>query len=188
MPRRLCARAIGAEPRDAVLYRFSRRTTSESLRRGPAAATPYGQPVGATQQQHDRHRLSDATALASGSQWTGSDAAGKTVITYSFSNAASAFDGDSAQFSASLQEFTAADKATTRTLLSTISAVCNVTFVEVADSAGQCGQVRYAYSQAPNAMGYVGLRLLPVGVGDRPVTCGSAPRRPRPSGTSTAPT
>jgi hypothetical protein len=126
---------------------------------GAGAITP-GQPV-APLSSSLTGTVSDATALASGSQWSGSAGSVKTVVTYSFSNAASTFDGDSAQFSASLQEFTAADRATTRTLLSTISAVCNVTFVEVADSAGQCGEVRYAYSQAPNAMGYSGYAFFP---------------------------
>lgn len=105
--------------------------------------------------------FADAAALASGTQWGGRDASGKTVITYSFSTAASAFDGDAAQFSASLLEFTAQDKATTRTLLASISAVCNVTFVEVADMGAQAGQVRYAYSQAPNDMGYSGYAFFP---------------------------
>lgn len=103
----------------------------------------------------------DPATLMSGSQWTGRDAGGKTVITYSFATAASQFDGDSARFTASLQEFSAADKATTRAMLASISAVCNVTFVEVADTGAQAGQVRYAYSQAPNDMGYAGYSFFP---------------------------
>ena len=102
--------------------------------------------------------FAEAAALASGTQWgTG----GQTVVTYSFSTAASVFDGDAAQFSASLLEFSAADKATTRSLLASISAVCGVTFVEVADTGAQSGQVRYGYSQAPNDMGYSGYAFFP---------------------------
>lgn len=103
----------------------------------------------------------DAAALLSGMQWTQRDASGKTVITYSFSNAASNFDGDSAQFSSSLLAFSAADQATTRAMLGTISAVCNVTFVEVADNGAQAGQIRYAYSQGPNDMGFAGYAFFP---------------------------
>jgi len=103
----------------------------------------------------------DAITLASGSQWTGSSVGGKTVITYSFATTASVFDSDSAQFSASLAEFSAQDKATTRAVLESIAAVCNVTFVEVADSGWQPGQIRYAYSQAPNDMGYAGYSFFP---------------------------
>jgi serralysin len=115
-------------------------------------AAPLGSGIGS---------FADAAALASGTQWSGRDASGKTVVTYSFSTATSAFGSDSAQFSASLLEFSAQDKATTRALLATISAVCNVTFVEVADSGAQFGQVRYAYSQAPNDMGYSGYAFFP---------------------------
>lgn len=103
----------------------------------------------------------DAAALLSGMQWTGRDASGKTVITYSFSTPASQFDGDSAQFSSSLLAFSAADQATTRAMLGTISAVCNVTFVEVADNGAQAGQIRYAYSQGPNDMGFAGYAFFP---------------------------
>ncbi|MDP3672952.1 MAG: DUF4214 domain-containing protein [Telluria sp.] len=133
--------------------------TGEGASTPQAGATP-GQPV-APLSSSAAGSVADAAALASGTQWTGRDAGGKTVITFSFANAASAFDGESAQFSASLQAFSAADQAATRTLLSSISAVCNVSFVEVADSAAQCGQVRYAYSQAPNAMGYAGYAFFP---------------------------
>ena len=124
-----------------------------------AGATP-GQPV-APLSSSGAGSIADATALASGTQWSGRDASGKTVITFSFANAASAFGGESAQFSGSLQAFSAADQAATRTLLATISAVCNVTFVEVADSGAQSGQVRYAYSQTPNTMGYAGYAFFP---------------------------
>lgn len=103
----------------------------------------------------------DAAALASGSQWPIRDVGGKTVVTYSFATANSAFSADSAQFSASIMEFSAQDKAATRAVLGTIAAVCNVTFVEVADSGAQVGQVRYAYSQTPNNMGYAGFAFFP---------------------------
>jgi hypothetical protein len=98
-------------------------------------------------------------ALMSGSQWAATGA--KTVITFSFANTASIFSGGSASYSGSLQEFSAQDKALTRTLLGTIEAVCNVSFVEVADNASASGQVRYAYSQAPNDMGYAGFAFFP---------------------------
>jgi hypothetical protein len=103
----------------------------------------------------------DAAALASGTQWLTRDAAGKTVITYSFATVNSAFADESARFSASIMEFSAQDKATTRTLLATVASVCNVAFVEVADSGTQCGQMRYAYSEAPNSMGYAGFAFYP---------------------------
>jgi len=103
----------------------------------------------------------DAVALASGTQWLTRDAAGKTVVTYSFATASSTFADDSAQFSASIMAFSAQDQATTRALLASIASVCNLTFVEVADSGAQCGQVRYAYSQAPNSMGYAGFAFFP---------------------------
>jgi serralysin len=101
----------------------------------------------------------EAQSLISGSSWGGGG--GKTVITYSFANAGSQFSADSSTFRASLTEFSAPDKVLTRALLDSIAAVCNVTFVEVADSGAQCGQVRYAYSQAPNDMGYAGFAYFP---------------------------
>lgn len=109
-----------------------------------------------------QHIDSTSTAtLMSGSQWTGRDASGKTVITYSFANAASQFSAESANFCATISEFSAADRALTRAVLDSISAVCNVTFVEVADTGASCGLVRYAYSQAPNNMGYAGYAYFP---------------------------
>jgi serralysin len=103
----------------------------------------------------------DAAALASGTQWFNRDITGKTVITYSFSTASSTFADDAARFSASIVEFSAQDKAATRAVLETIAAVCNVSFEEVVDNGTQCGQVRYAYSQAPNDMGYAGFAYFP---------------------------
>jgi len=92
--------------------------------------------------------------------WSGT-AGGKTVITYSFANSGSQFSADSSSFLASLTEFSAQDKVLTRALLDSVAAVCNVSFVEVADSGAQCGQVRYAYSRAPNDMGYAGFAYFP---------------------------
>ncbi len=102
-----------------------------------------------------------AQALISGSQWSGADASGKTVITYSFANTGSQFAAEAAAYSATLTAFSDADKAMTRTLLANIAAVANVTFVEVADNGPDGGQVRYAYSQAPNDMGYAGFAFFP---------------------------
>ncbi len=111
--------------------------------------------------------LSDASAgsadiqsLLSGSSWSGAQG-GQTVITYSFAGAASKFSPDSASFRASLTEFSAQDKGLTRALLDSIAAVSNVRFVEVADTESQTGQVRYAYSQEPNNMGYAGFTYFP---------------------------
>lgn len=99
-----------------------------------------------------------AAALLAGSDWrTGN---GPTVITYSFATQASAYTADK-DFAQTFQAFSDTDKALTRELLSTISAVCNVTFVEVADSAASHGQVRYAYSDLPRLMGYAGYAFFP---------------------------
>jgi hypothetical protein len=104
----------------------------------------------------------DAVALLAGSQWTGHDASGKTVVTYSFSCASSQYGSESSNFRATLSAFSEDDKATTRALLKSIEAVCNVKFQEVDDTGGnQFGQVRYAYSQAPNQMGYAGYAFYP---------------------------
>ncbi|HSV36773.1 MAG TPA: DUF4214 domain-containing protein [Ramlibacter sp.] len=101
--------------------------------------------------------------LMSGARWTGADAGGRTVITYSFATATSAYAEDPLNFGASLTAFSAADQALTRAVLDSISAVCNVTFVEVADNGAECGAVRYGYSQGPNAMGYAGYAYFPSG-------------------------
>lgn len=110
-----------------------------------------------TDHDHDHH---DGAALLSGYRW-GHGASATTVITYSFANAASVYVPGSEAFVRSLAEFTAADKAMTRKLLASIEAVCNVRFVEVADSGMQAGMVRYAYSQQPNALGYAGYAYYP---------------------------
>lgn len=101
--------------------------------------------------------------LLTGTQWTGADAGGRVAITYSFANAASVYSGEESDFRATLREFSVEDKALTRAALAGIEAVCNVRFVEVADSGAQCGQVRYAYSQAPSGMGYAGFAYYPSG-------------------------
>jgi serralysin len=103
---------------------------------------------------------SAAQALLAGSEWSGATLAGRTVITYSFANAGSVYGAD-AGFAATLTPFSAADAALARAVLANIAAVCNVTFVEVADSGGQHGQIRYAYSQVPNDMGYAGFAYFP---------------------------
>ena len=100
-------------------------------------------------------------SLLSGSQWLDADASGKTVISYSFCTEASQFAGEAATFGATLSAFSAADQAMTRALLDSIAAVCNVRFVEVADTGTQCGQLRYGYSQEPNNMGYAGYAFFP---------------------------
>jgi len=103
--------------------------------------------------------INASAALISGTRWdTGG---GKTVITYSFANAASQYQ--EGQFSASLAAFSAADQATTRTILKSIEAVCNVQFVEVADNGADAGVIRYAYSAYPNSMGYAGYAFFPDG-------------------------
>lgn len=105
----------------------------------------------------------DPGTLFAGSQWSDRDASGKVVISYSFANGSSQYSSEEARFAATLGEFSAADKALTRSALSSIEAVCNVKFVEVADSGSQCGQLRYAYSEAPSAMGYAGFAFFPHG-------------------------
>lgn len=109
------------------------------------------------------HLGGDPGTLFAGSQWSGRDASGRVVITYSFANGGSQYSSEEAQFAATLGEFSAADKALTRAALASIEAVCNVKFVEVADSGTQCGQLRYANSQAPSAMGYAGFAYYPNG-------------------------
>ncbi len=100
-------------------------------------------------------------ALLAGSQWAGQDVSGKTVVTYSFSNASSQFSDESNRFSATLTPFSEADKAMTWATLESISAVCNLRFVEVPDQADGSGQLRYAYSKAPNEMGFSGFAFFP---------------------------
>jgi hypothetical protein len=99
-----------------------------------------------------------ASALFAGSDW--SAPAGTTVITYSFATKAAdyTFDKDFAQ---TFAPFSETDKSLTRELLATISAVCNVAFVEVADSAASHGQVRYGYSDLPRLMGFAGYAFFP---------------------------
>ncbi|HTH81058.1 MAG TPA: DUF4214 domain-containing protein [Ramlibacter sp.] len=103
-------------------------------------------------------------ALMAGSQWTTHDALGRTVITYSFANTASGF-GPDANFASTLTPFSAADQAMVQQVLANIESVCNVSFVQVADNGSQHGDIRYAYSMAPNKMGYAGYSFFPGTVG-----------------------
>ncbi len=105
----------------------------------------------------------DPAALFAGSQWASRDAEGRVVITYSFANAGSVYSAEEGNFRATLAEFSEADKALTRAALASIEAVCNVRFVEVADQGAQGGQLRYANSQAPSAMGFAGFAYYPSG-------------------------
>ena len=119
-----------------------------------------GQPLSASISVPPATSAADSATLMSGSLWTGTTG-GKTVITYSFANAGSQYAASASSFRASLVEFSAQDKVLTRALLDSIAAVCNVSFVELADGNAQSGQVRYAYSQAPNDMGYAGFAYFP---------------------------
>jgi serralysin len=86
---------------------------------------------------------------------------GKTIITYSFGTASSEYSTASGGFQNTLSAFSAADKALTREILASIEAVCNVKFVEVADSGASYGLLRYAYSQKTNEMGFAGYAFFP---------------------------
>ncbi|MES2632658.1 MAG: M10 family metallopeptidase [Pseudomonadota bacterium] len=98
--------------------------------------------------------------LMSGSMWSSQDSSATTIITYSFANPwQSSFTYS--QMSSSLSSFSEADKALTRQLLSSIEAVCNVDFVEVADNAAECGVLRYGYSAEPNQMSFAGYAYFP---------------------------
>ena len=106
---------------------------------------------------HDHDHDAIAATLLSGSRWGSGTTT--THITYSFSTAASRYSAGEAEFSRTVQSFSEADKATTRKLLATIEAVCNVHFEEVSDA--EAGMVRYAYSAKPNDMGYAGYAFFP---------------------------
>ena len=106
--------------------------------------------------------LGPEAALTAGSKWTGVAAAtGQTVVTYSFAHAGSVFAYATPAFAATLTSFSEADKDLTRAVLARIAAVCNVVFVEVPDTATECGAVRYGYSQQPAAMGLSGFAFYP---------------------------
>lgn len=109
---------------------------------------------------------SEIAALLAGSRWSPADSAGgasqPTVITYSFANSGSAFGSDSAAFCCTMREFCDTDKQVTRDVLANIEAVCNVRFVEVADTPDAHGVLRYASSQRPNDMGYAGYAFYPL--------------------------
>lgn len=106
-----------------------------------------------------------ALALLSGHQWSGVPTNGRLAVTYSFSHAASMYGSDVANFSSSLREFSEANKAAVRKILQGIEAVCGLVFVEVQDTGAQSGQLRYAYSDAPNLAGFTGYGFAP---SDRP--------------------
>ncbi len=102
----------------------------------------------------------DVAALIAGSRWA-TDGQGATVITYSFAGAGSSFAAEAGAFSATASAFSDAVRQTTREVLASIEAVCNVQFLEVADTAASHGTLRYAFSQQPNSMGYAGYAFYP---------------------------
>ncbi len=109
---------------------------------------------------HD-HAHEEASLLI-GSRWATPDApGGRTVISYSFGIRGASYAPEEADFSATLAEFSEADKQTTRDVLHSIEAVCNVEFVEVADTGAGHGVLRYAYSQQPTALGHAGYAFYP---------------------------
>ncbi len=99
-------------------------------------------------------------ALMSGSKWSSQDASAKTIITYSFASPGQSSFTYS-QMSGSITSFSESDKSLTRQLLSTIEAVCNIDFVEVADNSVECGVMRYGYSAEPNQMNFAGYAYFP---------------------------
>jgi len=106
-------------------------------------------------------RAEGPAALLAGSRWASQDGNGPTLISYSFADAGSGFNPAAAPFVASMSALSAADRETTRKVLANIEAVCNVRFIEVADTAASFGVLRYAYSQRPNDMGYSGYAFYP---------------------------
>lgn len=100
-------------------------------------------------------------ALTAGTQWTSVDpASSRTIVTFSFADpqtSSYAYSG----YPGGLQAFSDADKALTRAVLANIEAVCNVHFVEVPDSAGTCGVIRYAYSPEVTAAQLAGYGFFP---------------------------
>ncbi len=103
-------------------------------------------------------------ALMAGSKWTSLDAStNKTIVTYSFATPGQSTYAYSsnAEFQATLTGFSDADRQLTRDVLAGIEAVSNVDFVEVPDTATECGVLRYGYSQAPNAMNFAGYGFFP---------------------------
>lgn len=145
---------IAGSTEQAAVYHCSCAGCAELQAQGQVA--PGGQATAVS----TSGRVDEAAALISGAKWT-SGAGERTVITYSFSRAGSQFDAAEAAFSQSLMEFSAADKQTTKAVLASIEAVCNVQFVEVADNGAAAGVVRYGYSQRPNEMGYAGYAFFP---------------------------
>ncbi len=106
-------------------------------------------------------RTTGPAALMAGSRWAAQGGNGPIVISYSFAQADSGFNPAASSFSASMSALSEADRDVTRKVLANIEAVCNVQFVEVPDSGGSYGVLRYAYSQRPNDMGYSGFAFYP---------------------------
>ena len=110
----------------------------------------------------------DLAALMAGSKWSSLDAASsETIVTYSFAQPQdSTYSYDDNGFPVTLSGFSAADEQVTRDVLARIESVCNVQFVEVPDTADQCGVLRYAYSQKPNTMNFAGYAFFPSAAAD----------------------
>lgn len=110
-------------------------------------------------------------ALFSGARWGEpvDPVSQRMTITYSFGERSTSrnLSAYAAPFLPSMQAFTAVDRDVTRAILAKIAEVANIRFVEVDESQGALGQIRYAYSQQPNALGYAGYSFypLPIDVG-----------------------
>jgi len=106
-----------------------------------------------------------AQALLSGARWREAidPATQRMTVTYSFGTQAASRNPSAyaAPFVASMQAFTEADRSVTRGILASIEMVANLRFVEVDESSGETGLVRYAYSQHPNTLGYTGYAFYP---------------------------
>jgi hypothetical protein len=131
---------------------------------GDFARTPTDNAFAYVAQTPTQNSGGSVAPLMAGSKWSSVDGvSGKTIITYSFADPhSSVFNSpDATDFARTLKAFSDADRQTTRQVLDKIAAVCNVQFVEVADNATQCGQVRYAYSDQPTAMNFAGYAFYP---------------------------
>jgi serralysin len=106
-------------------------------------------------------RAQGPAALMAGSRWASQDGSGPTFISYSFADAGSGFNSTASPFVASMSALSEADREITRKVLHSIEAVCNVEFVEVADTGAGHGVLRYAYSQQPTALGHAGYAFYP---------------------------
>lgn len=131
---------------------------------GDFARTPTDNAFAYVAQTPTQTSNGSVAPLMAGSKWSSVDgASGKTIITYSFADPRSSVfnSADATDFARTMKAFSDVDKQTTRQVLDKIAAVCNVQFVEVADNAAQCGQVRYAYSDQPTAMNFAGYAFYP---------------------------